>query len=57
MTAQELLRCDDLTGGGTAFGVARCEEDIRQGNEEDVVVHRGTLGDDGALEEGGQEGV
>lgn len=58
MAAQELLRGDELVdGGGAALGLTVGEEHIRQGHEQDVVVDGGALGDDGAPEEGGQEGV
>ena len=57
MAGQELLRRDKLADGGAALGLPGGEEDIRQRDEEDVMVDRGALGGDGALEEGGQEGV
>lgn len=59
MAGEEVIGGDRLGDGGAGggLGLARGEENIGCGHEEDVELDRAALRRDGALEEGGEEWV
>ncbi len=54
---QELIRGYRGHEGRARLGIAEAEQDIGGGDEEDVLLGRQALGEDGALREGAQEWV
>ena len=57
MTGEKVLGGDHLSRGRSALRFPRCNENIRERHKKDVVMDWSALRCDGALEEGGQEGI
>lgn len=57
MASQELVRGYGGRQGRARLGVARVEQDIGSGDEEDVLLGRQALGEDGAPRKGAEEWV
>jgi hypothetical protein len=57
MAGQELVRGYGGQQGRARVGIASVEQDISGGDEEDVLLGRLALGEDGALGEGAEEWV
>ena len=57
MAREELLRADEIRVEGLGLAVARGEEQLGRGHEQDVVLDGRALRGESAPEEGPQEGV